>query len=97
MIAGMLVIFLLYNFANRFLYRFMYMRTKGKRLMMVVFVLDANAAGVEMVGYCWVANGDWITTRSALWLPVVNRFQNDPAVSLSLDKKEVQLSGEVNT
>ena len=63
----------------------------------VVFVLDANAAGVEMVGYCWVANGDWITTRSDLWLLVVDKFQNDPAVSLSLDKKEVQLSGEVNT
>ncbi len=60
-----------------------------------VFVLDANAAGVEMVGFCWVSNDDWFPTRSDLWLLVVDKFQNDPAVNLSLDKQEVLLSGEV--
>ena len=60
-----------------------------------VFVLDANAVGVEMVGFCWIGNDDWLTTRSDLWLHVVDRFQSDPAVNLSLEKQEVLLSGEV--
>lgn len=63
----------------------------------VVHITDANAAGVEMVAYCWVENDDWMATRSALWLQIVNRFLNDSAVSLSLDKQEVLLSGEINT
>ncbi|MCK5361012.1 MAG: mechanosensitive ion channel [Gammaproteobacteria bacterium] len=62
----------------------------------MVYVLDANAAGVEMVGFCWVSNANWFTTRSDLWLLVVDKFQNDPAVNLSLDKQEVLLSGEVS-
>ena len=61
-----------------------------------VFVTDANAAGVEMLCFCWVPNDDWFPTRSDLWLLVVDKFQNDPAVNLSLDKQEVLLSGEVN-
>ena len=62
----------------------------------MVYVLDANAAGVNMVGFCWVGNDDWFSTRSDLWLRVVDEFQNDPAVTLSLDKQEVLLSGEVS-
>ena len=49
-----------------------------------------------MTGHCWVCNSDWLSTRSDLWLQVVDMFQNDPAVSLSLDKQEILLSGEVN-
>lgn len=60
-----------------------------------VFVTDANAAGVEMLGLCWVVNDAWFPARSDLWLLVVDKFQNDPAVNLSLDKQEVLLSGEV--
>jgi small conductance mechanosensitive channel len=62
----------------------------------MVYVLDANAAGVAMVGFCWVSNNDWFPTRSDLWLLVVDKFQNDPAVNLSLDKQEMLLSGEVS-
>lgn len=61
----------------------------------MVYILDANAAGVNMVGFCWVGNDDWFSTRSDLWLQVVDKFQNDPAVNLSFDKQEVLLSGEV--
>jgi small conductance mechanosensitive channel len=62
----------------------------------MVYVLDANATGVEMVGFCWVGNDDWFTTRSDLWMLVVDKFQNDPAVNLSLNKQEVLLSGAVS-
>lgn len=61
-----------------------------------VFAMDANAAGVCMTGYCWVCNSDWLSARSDLWFQVVELFQDDPAVSLSLDKQEILLSGEVN-
>lgn len=61
-----------------------------------VFIMDANAVGVGMTGYCWASNSDWLSARSDLWQQVVEVFQNDPAVSLSLDKQEVLLSGELN-
>ena len=62
----------------------------------MVYVLAANAAGVEMVGFCWVSNDNWFSTRSDLWLLVVDKFQSDPAVNLSLNKQAVLLSGEVS-
>lgn len=61
----------------------------------VVFVMNANAAGVEMTGYCWVENNYWLAARSDLWMSAVDRFQHDPAIELSLDKQEVLLSGEL--
>lgn len=61
-----------------------------------VFIMDAKAAGVGMTGYCWTCNSDWLSVRSDLWQQVVEVFQNDPVVSLSLDKQEVLLSGELN-
>lgn len=61
-----------------------------------VFVMDANAAGVAMTGHCWVCNSDWLSARSDLWLQLVEMFQDDQAVSLSFDKQEILLSGEVN-
>lgn len=61
----------------------------------VVFVMNANAAGVEMTGYCWVENNHWLAARSDLWISAVDRFQHDPAIELSLDKQEILLSGEL--
>jgi len=70
--------------------------TKDNRVLTdplpVIFFLNVSAAGVEMTGFCWVANGDWFSTRSDLWLQVVDKFQNNPDVNLSLDKTEVLLS-----
>ncbi len=57
--------------------------------------MDANAVGVGMTGYCWTCNSDWLSARSDLWQQVVEVFQNDPAVSLSLDKQEILLSGNI--
>jgi small conductance mechanosensitive channel len=62
-----------------------------------VFVMNANAEGVNMTGYCWVANSDWLKARSDLWLNTITRFNGDPSVNMSFSKQEVLLSGEVSS
>ena len=54
-----------------------------------VFVTDANAAGVEIFAICWAKNGDWFSTRSDLWLKVVDAFMRDSRVAMSLPQQEV--------
>ena len=54
-----------------------------------VFVMDVNAAGVDMLAVCWVNNSDWLKTRSDLWLKVVKAFDDDDRVSMSLPQQEV--------
>jgi small conductance mechanosensitive channel len=61
----------------------------------VVYIMAARADGVEMTGFCWVNNGNWFSTRSDLYEKVVTAAQSDSGISLSLDKQEVILSGEV--
>ena len=60
-----------------------------------VRINTARADGVEMVGLCWVKNADFLGVRSDLYEKVVNIAQSDAGISLSLDRKEVLLSGEV--
>lgn len=55
----------------------------------------AKAEGVEMVGLCWVNNADFLGARSDLYEKVVNAAQSDAGISLSLDRQQVVLSGEV--
>jgi small conductance mechanosensitive channel len=59
-----------------------------------VLVSDANAQRVQLAGYCWVNNGDWMDARTGLWLLVVEAFQDDNRVSLALPRQEVHLEGE---
>ncbi len=55
----------------------------------------ASADGVEMVGLCWVKNDDFLGVRSDLYEKVVDAAQSNAGISLSLDKQQVVLSGEV--
>jgi len=70
--------------------------TKEKRVLSdpapAVFYLNITAAGAVMTGLCWVSNADWFSTRSDLWLQVVDKFQKEPNVNLALDKTEVLLN-----
>ena len=56
---------------------------------------SAKADGVDMVGLCWVKNADFLGARSDLYEKVVNAAQSNAGISLSLDKEQVVLSGEV--
>ena len=60
-----------------------------------VRINSAQAEGVEMVGLCWTKNDDFLGARSDLYEKVVNAAQSDAGISLSLDKQQVVLSGEV--
>ncbi|MDA9982116.1 mechanosensitive ion channel family protein [Gammaproteobacteria bacterium] len=55
------------------------------------FVLDANAAGVELLAFCWVKNKDWLKTRSDLWIKVIKAFMGDERVAMSLPQQEVYI------
>ena len=67
-----------------------------------VFVTNVNAAGVDLFAICWVKNQDWFTTRSDLWMKVVDAFLADERVAMSLPQQEVYVidggePGEVKT
>ncbi len=70
--------------------------TKEQRVLAdpapAVFFVNVTAAGAKINGLCWASNDDWFSTRSDLWLQVVDKFQTNSNVSLALDKTEVLLS-----
>ena len=55
----------------------------------------ARAEGVDMVGLCWVKNSDFLGARSDLYEKVVNAAQSDGGISLSLERSEIIVSGEL--
>lgn len=54
-----------------------------------VLVTNATAAGVDMFAFCWVKNEDWFSTRSDLWLKIVDIFEEDNRLVMSLPQQEV--------
>ena len=57
-------------------------------------VIDATAAGVEMMAYCWVKTEDFLSTRTDLWLRLVQAFNDDHRISMSLPQHEVFVHSE---
>ena len=57
-------------------------------------VIDATAAGVEMMAYCWVKTEDFLSTRTDLWLRLVQAFNDDDRISMSLPQHEVFVHSE---
>jgi small conductance mechanosensitive channel len=56
-----------------------------------VFITNVTAAGVDIFAVCWVKNEDWLSTRSDLWMKIVDNFINDERVAMSLPQQEVYL------
>ena len=54
-------------------------------------VINATAAGVEIMAYCWVKTEDFLSTRTDLWLKLVEAFNDDDRISMSLPQHEVFL------
>lgn len=54
-----------------------------------VFVTVVTAAGTDLFAVCWVKNEDWFSTRSDLWMKVVDAFMADERVAMSLPQQEV--------
>lgn len=54
-----------------------------------VFAMSADATGVQMTIYCWVANADFLGTRSDLWLHLVRVCREDGELRLALPRQEV--------
>jgi len=60
-----------------------------------VYITNADGINVEFFAYCWVENANWFGVRSDLWLKLVNLFEEDASVSLSLPKQEIILESVV--
>ena len=54
-----------------------------------VFVIVVTASGADLLAVCWVRNEDWFSTRSDLWMKVVDAFMADERVAMSLPQQEV--------
>lgn len=54
-----------------------------------VFAMNADAAGVQMTIFCWVANADFLSARSDLWLKLVQASREDSALNLALPRQEI--------
>lgn len=55
----------------------------------ITHVTNVTAAGVNMVAWCWVKNDDWFATRTSLWLKLVEAFEADDQICMSLPQQEV--------
>lgn len=58
-------------------------------------VMNATAAGVEILAYCWVKTEDFLSTRTDIWLKLVQAFNDDDRISMSLPQHEVFVHSEV--
>jgi small conductance mechanosensitive channel len=54
-----------------------------------VYAMSADATGVQMTLYCWVANADFLGTRSDLWLKLVQISRDDDSLKLALPRQEI--------
>lgn len=57
-------------------------------------VINATAAGVEMMAYCWVKTEDFLSTRTDVWLKLVQAFNDDNRISMSLPQHELFVHSE---
>jgi small conductance mechanosensitive channel len=72
---------------------FLRIMNEDKRVMNdptpTVNLVSANAAGVDILAFCWAKNEDWFGARSDLWLKVVDGFMSEDRVAMSLPQQEV--------
>ena len=55
----------------------------------VTHVTNVTASGVDVVAWCWVKNDDWFATRTDIWLKLVEAFETDDRICMSLPQQEV--------
>ena len=60
-----------------------------------VFLVDADATGVNMTAYCWVLNDHWLGARSDLWLRAMDTLQQETRVTMALAEQKVFLEQSV--
>jgi small conductance mechanosensitive channel len=56
-----------------------------------VFAMHADASGIQVTLYCWVANADFLGTRSDLWQQTLQLAKGDSNLALALPRQEVTL------
>lgn len=62
-----------------------------------VHVVGGDASGLQMTIYCWVANDDFLGTRSELWLDLMAMARDEAAFRLSLPQQEIHLPQPTET
>ncbi len=56
-----------------------------------IFLVGADATGVDMTAYCWVLNEHWLAARSDLWLKAIDTLQQETRVTLALAEQKVYM------
>ncbi len=56
-----------------------------------LFITDADVTGIKISAYCWVENGDWLSTQSDLWIQVQNEFINNDQIAMARKQQEIYL------
>lgn len=58
----------------------------------VVFLMGADATGVDVTTYCWVLNEHWLGARSDLLLKAMNTLRHETRVTLARPEQTVHLN-----
>lgn len=61
-----------------------------------IFITNADASGIKISTYCWVENGDWLSTRSDLWILVQKAFIQNSQLSMARTQQEVYIINQKN-
>jgi len=56
-----------------------------------VFAVNADSTGIKLTGYCWANNDDWLATRSALWIKLVETFVQTDSIKMARPQNEVYI------
>jgi small conductance mechanosensitive channel len=60
-----------------------------------IFITDADVTGIKISAYCWVKNGDWLSTRSDLWVQVQNTFIQNNKIAMAHTQQEIYLMDKI--
>jgi small-conductance mechanosensitive channel len=58
----------------------------------IVYVINVDPQRIEIQGYCWTTNANWLPTRSDLWIQVLLELESLSDVSLALPKREIHMT-----
>jgi small conductance mechanosensitive channel len=57
----------------------------------VIRATTANAAGIDLVAFCWTKNEDFLNTQSDIWIQVIDAFKNDDRFTMALPKQKIHV------
>ena len=60
----------------------------------ITHVINAAGSSLDIAAYCWVNNNDWLSTRTDLWVKLIETLKNNDRISTSVPQQEVIVLSE---